>query len=424
MSRWAVVGAGYTGVAVAAAMIEAGMDLDVLDRRGQVGGLWTDGAYDSVRLITTRKVSAFRDRPMPAGEVFPTGPELLSYLQQVARDSGVTAALRPQRVEAVTPTPTGWSVDGTAYDGVVLATGMFTERRIPSLPGQLSIPALHTADYRHVGQLGDDVLVVGLGNSGADVAQECVKAGKRVTIAVRRARHVVPKRVLGQPVVEMHRPPYVPDLPVRLALDLGVRALSAYWRRGRLAQPRHLVLAESPVVHSALLPLVSSGAIGVRPGVTAVDGAAVRFSDGTSATYDTVVWATGYDYSLPVDRRLLDGSSAPYGATPLSLVGGAWSPVSPGLAAVGHREPRHGRGPYLSALAGLVVAGAQAQDRTAEPIGAVLAGTVAPQATALVDDGPELRRLHRLTTVARQTGWNTQPTVPRPEWTATEGPTS
>lgn len=396
MSHWAVVGAGYTGIAVAAAMIEAGLEVDVLDARDQVGGLWRDGTYDSVRLITSRKVTAFPGRPMPDGGLFPTGPELLAYLEDVARQTGVTDRLRQHRVTSVTPEGTGWSVDGTSYDGVVLATGLFSEPRIPVLPGTLTIPALHTSAYLNAGQLGDDVLVVGLGNSGADVAQDCVKAGKRVTMAIRRSRHVVPKRVLGQPVVEMHRPAYVPDLPVRAALDLAVRALSVYWRRGKLSEPRHLVLSESPVVHSALLPLISKGAISVRPGVTSFDGATAHFSDGTSSTFDTVVWGTGYSYALPVDRALLDGSTASYGEQPLSLVGGAWSPVSRGLAAVGHREPRHGRGPYLHALASMVAAAAVAQQSTAEPIGAVLMPVAQPDATFLVDDGPELRRLHRL----------------------------
>lgn len=403
MTRWAVVGAGYTGIAVAAAMIESGLEVDVLDAREQIGGLWRDAVYDQVNLITTRKVTAFDDRPMPDGDLFPTGAELLDYLTQVARDTGVlTRFTGGQRISAVLPHGRGWRVGGTSYDGVVLATGLFSVPRVPALPGRLTIPALHTAEYKNVDQLGDNVLVVGLGNSGADVAQQCWRAGKRVTMAVQRPRHVVPKRVLGLPVVELRRPRFVPDLPARVALDISVRALSAYWRRGNLSQPKHLLLSESPVVHSALLPWINKGRITIRPGVAEVNGSAVRFTDSTTATYDTVVWATGYRYHLPVERELLDGSSAEYGSTPLSLVGGAWSAVSWGLAAVGHREPRHGRGPYLSALAEVVAAGALAQERLEEPVGRVLARTAAPDATDLIDDGPELRKLRRLTAAARR----------------------
>ena len=401
---WAVVGAGYTGIAVAAGMIEAGLEVEVLDSRPEVGGLWFDGVYDSVRLITTRKVTAFTGAPMPGGPLFPSGPELLDYLRKVASDTGVAERFRGgERVTAVTPDGAGWKVHAsttTKYDGVVLATGLFQTPRIPDLPGTLSIPQLHTATYREVAQLGDDTLVVGLGNSGADVAQDAVKAGKRVTLAVRRGRHVVPKRVLGIPVVELQRPSFVPDLALRLGLDVAVRALSAYWRTGRLPEPAHLVLSESPVVHSALLPLISQGKIALRPGVVGLDGDSVEFSDGTSASYDSVVWATGYDHDLPVDRALLDGRTGGYRANPPLLVGGAWSPVSRGLAAVGLREPRNGRGPYLSVLAQLVAAGALAQGRLDEPVGGVLAGVAAPDATFLVDDGPELRTLHRLTEAA------------------------
>lgn len=401
MSRWAVVGAGYTGLAMAAAMIAAGLEVDVFDERSDVGGLWRDGTYDTVNLITTRAVSAYDGHPMPAGSLFPSGPELLSYLDSFATTSGVRDRFRgATRVASVVPTGTGWDVDGVAYDGVVLATGLFSRPRIPLLPGDLTIPSLHTSAFKRVDQLGDEVLVVGLGNSGADVAQECVKAGKRVTMAIGRARHVVPKRVLGLPVVQIKRPARVPDLPVRVLLDLSVRAMSAYWRHGKMSTPRHLILSESPVVHSALLPLVHKGSIAVKPAVIRLEGASIEFEDGSRASFDTVVWATGYDYELPVDRSLVDGSSAPLGQTPLSLVGGAWSPVSRGLAVVGHREPRHGRGPYLSALAAVVTAGALAQQRIVEPIGRVLSQTAVPDATALVDDVPELAKLQRLVAAA------------------------
>jgi len=397
---WAVVGAGYAGVAVAAAMLERGLEVDVLDSRAEVGGLWVDATYPSVRLITSRDVTAYDGWPMPAGGLFPTGPELLAYLQDVAGRSGVLDRLRQQTVTCVRPGEQGWLVDGTGYDGLVLATGLFSAPRIPVVPGVAGVPTLHTSAYRGPEGLGERVLVVGLGNSGADVAQDCVKAGRQVTMAVGRARHVVPKRVLGQPVVRLRRPGWVPDLASRVVMDAAVRAASAYWRHGALAEPRHLLLSESPVVHSALLPLVSRGAVRVRPALTHLDGADAQFADGSCQSVDSVVWATGYAYTLPVARELLDGSPDRYGETPLSLVGGAWSPVSPGLAAVGHREPRHGRGPYLSAVARLVAAGAAAQSRTDRPVGRLLADVVPPSATALVDDVTELPRLRRLTAAA------------------------
>lgn len=396
---WAVLGAGYTGIAVAAALLETGISVDILDRRPVPGGLWVDGVYEDVRLITSRKVTGFPDRPMPDGPTFPTGQELLAYLQQVARDTGVTKRLRQREVRSVTRSGFGWDVDGTLYDGVVVATGLFTRPRIPSVPGDLTIPTLHTADYRRVEQLGQDVLVVGLGNSGADVAQACVESGRRVSLAVGRARHVVPRRVLGRPVTELRRPGLLPDLVLRLGLDATVRLTSAYWRRGRIGEPQHLMLAETPVVHSALLPLVQKGSVRVLPAATRLDGTSVHFADGSSAEFDTVVWATGYDHELPVSRALIDGSAAD---GPPSLVGGVWSPVSPGLAVVGLREPRNGRGRYLAAVADLVVAGALAQERTDAAVGSLLSDVTGPDRRTVIDDGSELSRLRTLTRAAHR----------------------
>jgi hypothetical protein len=397
---WAVLGAGYSGIAVAAALLEAGIMVDVLDRRPVPGGLWVDGVYDDVRLITSRKVTSFQGHPMPDGPTFPTGPELLTYLQQVAASTGVTKRLRQHEVQSVTRSDLGWDVDGTLYDGVVVATGLFTRPRIPSLPGTLSLPTLHTADYRSVEQLGQNVLVVGLGNSGADVAQACVESGRQVSLAVGRARHVLPRRVLGRPVTELRRPGLVPDLLLRLGLDATVRLTSAYWRQGRIGEPQHLILSETPVVHSALLPLVQKGSVRVRAAATRLEGTTVHFADGSDADFDTVVWATGYDYELPVSRHLIDAS--PLVDKPLSLVGGVWSPVSPGLAVVGLREPRNGRGRYLSAVADLVVTGALAQERTDAPVGQLLSATCKPNRATVIDDRSEIGRLRTLTRAAHR----------------------
>jgi hypothetical protein len=398
---WAVVGAGYAGIAAAAALLAEGFQVDVLDQREEVGGLWLDGVYPSVRLITTAERTAYPDLPMTSDGQFPSGDEMLAYLRQVAQETGVTEQLRRQKVSKIVPCDGKWCVDGVSYDGVVLATGLHNEPNIPNVPGNSTIPSLHTASYRGVEQLGDNVLVVGMGNSGADVAQDCVRAGKQVTVADRRGRHVVPKRILGHPVVDLTRPRFLPDLPVRVAMDVAVRVLSAKSRRGRLLEPRHLLLSEAPVVHSALLPLLYDGSIAVRSGLASVNGSVADFTDGSSGAYDTVVWATGYKYRLPIERALVDGKREGYGKSPLSLVGGVWSPVSPALACVGFREPRHGRGPYLHAAAELAAAGAQAQNFVPGPIGRELAKVIGPSTTELIDDGPEIRRIQRLTAAAR-----------------------
>ncbi len=223
---WAVIGAGYSGIGAAAAMLAEGIDVDVLDKRDDVGGLWLDGVHPSVRLITTNARSAYPGRPMTSADVFPSGTEMLTYLRKVAAETGVRERLINRDVVSVAPADGRWSVDGVMYDGVVLATGLFSDPYIPDLPGNPTIPTLHTSEYRDVGELGVDV----------------------------------------------QRPWFLPDLATRVAMDLSVRALSAFWRRGRLDEPRHLLLSEAPVIHSALLPLIGNGSIPIRPNVARIDG--------------------------------------------------------------------------------------------------------------------------------------------------------
>lgn len=398
---WAVVGAGYTGIAVAGAMLAEGLDVDLFDARGEPGGIWVDGVYPTVRLITTRASTALDHLPMPEGDQFPTGPQMLAYLRDIATKTGVTEHLKEQRVTQISKDAAGWSVDGQPYAGAVLATGMFAKPRIPDFASTITVPQRHTTSYRGPDGLGDNVLIVGLGNSGADVAQDCVKAGKTVTISVRRSRHIVPKRILGQPTVDLRRPPLVPDLVSRIGMDLCVRLASQHWRHGKLSQPQHLLLAETPIVHSALLPLISQGAVTVSPGIEAASGSTVTFTDGTRKGFDTVVWATGYQHDMPIDRELVDGGGQSHEAAPMTLVAGAWSPVSPALALAGFREPRHGRGPYLSALSEMIAAGARAQEFTAEPIGVLLSKYVRTSTRVLIDDDAEIRQLKSATQAAR-----------------------
>lgn len=398
--RWCVVGAGYAGIAAARGLLAAGHAVEVLDGGDGPGGTWRDGAYDSTVLITSRETTAYPDRPFPAGTgVFPDREEMARYLESTARGCGVHERTRyGTEVHEVARTADGFTV-GTArgtsrYDGVLLATGHHRAPYVPPLPGERTGHQLHSRHYRRPADLvGPRVLVVGAGNSAADIALEAARAGHRVDLAVKAGPHVVPKALLGRPTVELTPPALLPERVVEAGLGLFLRAVQGSTTSYGLPPAQGRLLA-SPLLHSGLLPGLAAGRVGVRAGAAALDGDHVVLDDGSREPYDTVVWATGYRTTFPMlDRTLLDGAATAEGAMPLLPLGSVT--VTPGLLTLGLRQVRTGQGRYLAAAAAFLGDWARADADAQGALTALLPAFVAPSAQAVVTQRVALRELAR-----------------------------
>ena len=349
-----VIGAGPSGLAAAKALVDRGIGFDWFEKGSMVGGLWRidndnggAAAYETLHLNSSRPLTQYPSYPMP--EDWPDYPShvlMARYFQDFADHFGLTERITfnapVTRVEPVAgPGRTGssgWSVTtpgGTrTYRYVFVANGHHSEPQLPDFPGKFSGESFHAHEYvRPEVFEGRDVLVVGVGNSGMDIACDAARPARRVFLATRHGVHVLPKYAFGRPIDQFGSPlsAYVPFPVERRLYELVVRLSSGRPEDRGLPKPDHRLLSAHPTVSSDLYDRVGHGDVEMKPDVERLDGDTVHFVDGTSEHVDLLVYATGYRVSLPFfDRDLYDPAD-----NAMPLYQRVLTPELPGLFFIG-----------------------------------------------------------------------------------------
>jgi cation diffusion facilitator CzcD-associated flavoprotein CzcO len=311
-----VIGAGSAGLAVLRALGESGLAAECVERGSNVGGLWRyendngmSSAYASLRTNVSRLRMQYPSFPMPAsvGD-FPHHTDMAAYLDAYADELGLRRRIRfGATVERLEPLPAGgWRValeEGAELRcrAAVLATGHDWCPRLPGHPGRFDGEVLHSHDYRTPGPFaGRRVLVVGAGQSAAEIAVEVSAHAARTCLSIRLPVHVVPRWLDGAPYDARDTWPGN-RLPWRLlnrvfgrAVERELGPLPASW-----PLPDHRLLEQVPTLSSELLPALRGGAVAVRPPLERLDGDRVRFAGGAREEFDAIVYATGYRVALP-----------------------------------------------------------------------------------------------------------------------------
>jgi cation diffusion facilitator CzcD-associated flavoprotein CzcO len=305
----AVIGAGPAGLGTCAALGRAGVRAVVLERADAIAAAWR-GRPDCLRLNSSRAVSRVDRAPLPrTAGTFPSRDAFVAYLERLAVQRAVDVRLGT-RADRVDPDEDGWVLRTSAGDlhagHVVVATGYASEPVTPAWRGieRYQGRLLHAAGYREPGPFrGSDVLVVGAGSSGMEIAHDLAAGGaERVRLAVRTPPNVLLRLPGDQAVVAlMHVPPRVADGVARLMRRLTVGDLAAHGLpapdEGPFARTRRLGVGPS-VVDRDVVRAIRAGRIEIVPEVRGVDASGVRLGDGSRIEPDTVVCATGFRPSL------------------------------------------------------------------------------------------------------------------------------
>ena len=308
-----IIGAGPAGLSAARALKRMGIHYDQYERHSDVGGIWDldnpgTPMYESAHFISSRNTSGFFDFPMPDSYPdYPGNRQILQYTQDFAATYGLREAIRfGTAVERVERENQSWRVtldDGSSrqYGAVICATGVTWYPRTPQYPGQFTGVTRHASTYRDAAEFrGRRVLVVGLGNSGADIAGDAAATADAAFVSVRRGYHVIPKHIFGIPTDEFaERGPSLPTRLLRPAMSVLLRLLEGDLTKYGLPEPDHRLFESHPLLNSRLLHHLRHGDVAIRPDVVGLEGGLVRFCDGTSETIDLVIYATGYDWSIP-----------------------------------------------------------------------------------------------------------------------------
>jgi indole-3-pyruvate monooxygenase len=284
----------------------------LLDREAEVGAAWRRH-YDRLHLHTSRRFSGLPFRPMPdAYPRYPSKAEVAEYLEDYARALGLAPELGVE-VRRIERQNGGFGVETSRgpvrCSAVVVATGASGEPKAPAWPGLDTFPGsvLHSSEYRNGADFRDrDVLVVGFGNSGGEIALDLVEHGARPILSVRGGVNIVPRDVLGVPVLAIAIP--LAKLPARFADTLVWPILKAYYPSySRLGLRKSARGPFRQMQETGRIPLLDVGAVGelrrgrisVEGDVLEVAGSDVRFTNGSRRRFDAIVFATGYEPRLP-----------------------------------------------------------------------------------------------------------------------------
>ncbi|UFR03898.1 NAD(P)/FAD-dependent oxidoreductase [Streptomyces sp. Go40/10] len=309
-----VIGAGPGGLATAYALRARGVRAVVLEKSDRVGASWRRH-YDRLHLHTTRRLSALPGLAIPRrfGR-WVSRDDVVRYLEKYAEhhELEIVTGVEVHRVER-TADGTGWLLHASGGreltgSAVVVATGFNHTPRLPDWPGREGYGGelLHAGGYRNAEPYrGRDVLVVGAGNTGAEIAVDLAEGGAaRVRLAVRTPPHILRRSTLGW--AAQYTGVLVRRLPVRLVDRLAgpvgrlsTPDLSAYGLRrpdtGLYSRVRQGAI---PVQDVGLIDAVRKGEVEVVAAVEAFEEGKVVLADGSRISPDAVIAATGYERAL------------------------------------------------------------------------------------------------------------------------------
>lgn len=390
----AIVGAGPAGLAMAQCLGELGIPFQGFEAHVAPGGQWQPSnprsrVYPGMRMVTSKARTAFPALAMPTETPdYPDPAAALRYLEAYVQRFELHRHFRfhalVRRIEPVSERADSlWRVtvdhgqgpETAAFRGVVIANGIHGEPRLPRLPGHFEGELMHAGAYREPATLaGHRVLVIGAGNSAADLAVEAARVATSVQMSVRRGVHVWPRFLEGRPSDQARA--WWQRLPRPLRLRAATRQIqraAGHPEQHGFPAAEHALDELPPVINDALLPAIAAGAIGVRPAVARMEGRQVHFEDGSQGEFDLVVAATGYKLHYPFVRpEYLNW----HGAAP-RLHYNMFTPHYRGLAVLGLLEG-HGIGwsdLHLQAtLAAQVFAAQTRQPARAEAFEALLRG--------------------------------------------------
>ncbi|XP_008275666.1 dimethylaniline monooxygenase [N-oxide-forming] 5-like [Stegastes partitus] len=333
--RVAVIGGGSSGLTCIKCCLDEGLEPVCFESSDDIGGLWRfkenpepDRAsiYHSVIINTSKEMMCFSDYPIPAHYPnFMHNSLIMDYFRMYAGHFNLTKHIRfntkvlqvKQRSDF---SRTGqWDVetenkDGKKekhiFDAVMICIGHHCHPNLPlhDFPGIDTFQGkyFHSRDYKTPEEWRDKkVVVVGIGNSGGDLAVELSRVTKQLYLSTRRGAWVLnrvgengyPRDLFFNRIMNFLRT----ILPYGFLCSLGESQLNQRFNHAMYnLKPNHRVFSQHPTVNDELPNRILSGTVQVKPNIRRFQGSSVEFDDGSVVEdVDLVVFATGYRFSFP-----------------------------------------------------------------------------------------------------------------------------
>ena len=310
-----ILGAGAAGLSTAGALKKIGLASTVLEQDTAIGGTWAR-RYDRLHLHTIRQLSGLAHLPLPRRYPrFVARDQFVRYLQHYATKLGLNV-IAGCEVKRVTPLDNEDGATGPLWrvetdrgiwqsQVVVVATGQYAVPRLPSWPGRETFAGqlIHSSEYRNGrAWTGKRALVIGVGNSGAEIATDLADAGASyVAVSIRTPPFLTRRQTYGLPVQLLSFP--MSWLPPRIADKLASKMMRLAFgdmsKHGLMA-PGYSPYQDQrvPLIDVGFAAAVKQSRVSVRPDVAGFTPTGVIFNNGLEEAFDLVVAATGFSSGL------------------------------------------------------------------------------------------------------------------------------
>jgi cation diffusion facilitator CzcD-associated flavoprotein CzcO len=315
---YCIIGVGASGLAVAKTFLQRGIPFNCLEREADIGGLWNISTqsgivYETAHLISSISSTGYDDLPMLDEDYpeYPSHERVLEYFRDYVETFGLAEHIEfgktvervGSRADKLWEVHVAGEVRPRVYRGVVIASGHHDVPRIPDYPGTFTGEVMHSRQYKRTSQLRDKrILVVGCGNSAADIVTDAVHGSSEVFLSIRRGYWFVPKFLMGFPtgdvVANVELLP-LPRLAKRWFFQAALWLLQGPPSRYRMPDPEHAIDQAHPTMTDEIPRLVAHGSLAVKSEIGGFDGNRVLFRDGSAETVDLIIYATGYEPVVP-----------------------------------------------------------------------------------------------------------------------------
>ena len=324
----AIVGAGACGLVGIKEALDHGLSPTCFEIDDQIGGLWninkknySSSVYHTTIINTSKEMMCFSDFPIP--KEFPSycpHHKVLEYFHLYCDHFGLREHIAFEtRVDLVEKSDdfeeTGnWKLTITdlkqnttsveTFNFVLLCNGHHGDPYIPHFPGQhlFKGESIHSREYfKNDSYAGKNVVVVGVGNSGCDMAVDLSRVCKQVYLVTRRGAWIFPrlhdKAIPSDMVINRFIKKVIPTILVKIFVRSTIANRYNLDLYG--LTPNHDVFSSHPTVNDDVVGRIAVGSIQVKPNIKCITETGVEFVNGTSVEADVIAYCTGFSIGFP-----------------------------------------------------------------------------------------------------------------------------
>ncbi|KAF7817218.1 putative indole-3-pyruvate monooxygenase YUCCA4 [Senna tora] len=318
-----IVGAGPSGLAVAACLSQHGVPSVILERSDCIASLWKHRTYDRLKLHLPKRFCQLPFMPFPPHfPKYPSKHQFVSYMESYASHFAIHPRFNQTVLRAhFDPSSSLWTVRTHDFHYIspflIVASGENAEPFFPNIPGINNFhgPIAHTSVYSSGSDYKNKkVLVVGCGNSGMEVSLDLCRHNAIPHMVVRNTVHVLPREMFGISTfgIAMTLHKWFPLRIVDKLLLLMASFILGNTERCGLRRPKtgpielKNITGKTPVLDVGALAQIKSGKIKVVEGVKEITRNGARFVNGQEKEFDAIILATGYRSNVPTWLKSCD----------------------------------------------------------------------------------------------------------------------